>query len=64
MLVYLLFSDWSFANGMGEMPDSTCKFVEGESSGSLCGCSSEFAIDARNYVVCEVRLSSPFMLST
>lgn len=53
----LLFLDWSFANGLGEMPDSTCTFVEGESSGSLCGCSIKSANDARDYVVCEVILS-------
>lgn len=35
----LVLLDWSFANGMGKVPYSTCKFIEGESSWPLYSCS-------------------------
>lgn len=52
----LILSDWSFANGMGKMPYSSGEVIKGEGSWPLCSCSSQSSYDARDYVVCEVKL--------
>lgn len=54
--LFLILSDRSLANGMGKMPYSSGEVIEGEGSWPLCSCSCQSSYDARDYVVCQVKL--------